>query len=157
MKKSPLKRHSKLRIKGISDISTTKDEIQDIVREIVILRDGGCILRNYPLANAGKCGGFRKDGQLILQADHLITRGNSATYADTRLIVCLCKSHHGGFKKWNKEKYDYLVKEIIGKERRELWEKCDRERFVPHRTTAYDWKMALVILKQELKKLENEE
>ena len=39
--------------------------------------------------------GFRNDGQLILQADHVITRANSATYAETHLIVCVCKGHHG--------------------------------------------------------------
>jgi hypothetical protein len=34
------------------------------------------------------------------QADHLTTRANSATYADTRLIVCACKGAHG-WKKWH--------------------------------------------------------
>jgi hypothetical protein len=47
---------------------------------IVILRDGGCILRDTPHASA--CNGYAKDGHLILQADHLITRANSATYGD---------------------------------------------------------------------------
>ena len=63
------------------------------MREIVIKRDGGCILRD--IQGVSQCNGYRKDGKLILQADHLITRANSATYADTRLIVCVCKGHHG--------------------------------------------------------------
>jgi hypothetical protein len=44
-------KRSNLRIKGISDTSTLKEEIQDLVRAIVIVRDGGCILKNmsgYP-------------------------------------------------------------------------------------------------------------
>jgi hypothetical protein len=49
-----------------------------------------CILRNIR-----HCGGepgftFLEDGvigKVVLQADHLITRANSATYADSRLVV----------------------------------------------------------------------
>lgn len=64
-----------------------KDEIQALVRAIVIRRDGGCIFRNS--IDAPSCNGFTKsDGpRLILQVDQLITRPNSDTYADTRLIV----------------------------------------------------------------------
>lgn len=40
----PLKR-SKLRLEGVSDTAQTKKRIQALVREIVILRDKGCILR----------------------------------------------------------------------------------------------------------------
>jgi hypothetical protein len=61
---------------GRSETSVIKREIQDAVREIVIKRDGGCIL-----AHTGNCNGYAKDGHLILQADHLITRANAATYA----------------------------------------------------------------------------
>jgi len=31
---------------------------------------------------------------VVLLADHLITRANSATFADSRLVVCVCKSCH---------------------------------------------------------------
>jgi hypothetical protein len=48
----------------------------------------------------------------IHQADHLITRANSATYADTRLIVCACKGHHG-WKKWHQKEYEALVRTLI--------------------------------------------
>jgi hypothetical protein len=81
-----------------------KQRIQDLVRDIVIKREGGCIFRGDVPNPEGwtipTCNGFAKDGHLILQADHLITRANSATYADTRLIVCLCKGHHG-WKSWH--------------------------------------------------------
>jgi hypothetical protein len=91
------------------------------VRAIVIARDGGCSFKhmeNY-LADLPACNGYRKGGKLILQADHLITRANSATYTDTRLIVCVCKGHHG-WKKWHKEEYDMIVHHLIGKERANL-------------------------------------
>jgi hypothetical protein len=98
---TPLRSHTRLRVAGKSDIAEVKRDIQDLARNIVIARDGGCILRG--VFGIPVCSGYAKDGHLILLADHLITRGNAATYADTRLIVCLCKGHHGGWKKWNKE------------------------------------------------------
>jgi hypothetical protein len=87
-----LRRGTSLKAKGSSDTATIKDSIQDLLLAIVKIRDGGCILRSIPTHH---CNGFRKDGTLILQADHLITRANSATYADPRLVVCVCKGAHG--------------------------------------------------------------
>lgn len=142
LKWSPLLRKTKLRVVGHSTTAELKQEIQDLVRDIVILRDGGCILRN-----------IRRCNDSVLQADHLITRANSATFADTRLIVCLCRTCHGGFKKWHKEEYDELIKSILPKNRLELWEKCQKDSWRPVRTGAHDWKLAIVGLKAELKKL----
>jgi len=81
-------------IKGQADTADVKDEIQAVLRDIVILRDGGCILRDEMLqARYGLpgCSGTRKDGTLVHQADHLESRGYSTTYADSRLVVCVCK------------------------------------------------------------------
>ncbi len=104
--------------------------IQALVREIVIKRDGGCILRNKR-----RCGG--DVGFAVLQADHLITRANSATFADTRLIVCVCRSCHA----WKslgsnnrKAEYDTLVKTILPADRVALWERCERDSWKPVRT-----------------------
>jgi hypothetical protein len=90
-----------------------------------------------------------KDGQLVLQADHLITRANSATYADTRLIVCVCEGHHG-WKKWHKPEYDALVKSVIGADRATLWERCEEDSWRPHRKYAADWRLHIAALEQEL-------
>lgn len=146
MKRTALNRRTPLRVKGNSDTATIKDEIQRIVREIVIARDGGCILRSY-----------RRCTDTVLQADHLITRSNSATYADTRLIVCVCRSCHA----WKslgsnmrKGQYDALVKTIISPDRVALWERCEQESWRPHRTTAYDWQLTIAALKQELARME---
>lgn len=103
--RKPLRR-TRLKMRGTSDTSVLKERIQALLREIVIKRDGGCILRKVR-----HCGG--EIGQAVLQADHLITRANNATYADSRLVVCLCQPCHGGFKKWHKEQYDAIVKEIL--------------------------------------------
>ena len=113
-KKNYWLKRSKIRQEGASPVSEVKRRIQALVREGVILRDGGCILRDVP---GFQCGGYRKDGQLILQADHLQSRAFNSTYADLDGIVCICKGHHGGFKKWNKDKYDQIVKDIVGPER----------------------------------------
>lgn len=134
MKRTFLRRHGK------SETTVLKDEIQALVRQIVIKRDGGCILRNKRFCN-----------DPVLQADHLITRANSATYADTRLIVCLCRSCHGGWKQWNPKEYDALVKTILPKERVELWERAERDSWKAKRTGASDWRLEIAALKQELK------
>lgn len=141
----PMKR-TKIRVKGHSTVAELRDEIQSLVRDIVMLRDGGCILRKHRL-----CGG--EIGEAVIQADHLITRSNSATYADTRLIVCLCKRCHG-WKHWYEKDYDRLVKTILSPERVKLWEKCeeDRSRHITHKP---DWKLEIISLKQERDKLRN--
>lgn len=123
-----------------------KKEIQRLVREIVIKRDGGCILRGIR-----HCGGYV--GRSVLQADHLVSRSNSATYADSRLIVCLCRPCHGGFKQWHQKEYDALVKTILPPERVALWERCEMDSWRPKRTSAYDWKLEITALRQELAQL----
>ena len=122
-----------------------KDKIQAKLREIVIKRDGGCILRNRRF-----CGGT--PSHAVLQADHLITRANSATYADPRLVVCLCRACHG-WKHWHKEEYDALVKTILPEPVVALWERCQRDSWRSHRKYTADWKLALVALENELKQI----
>lgn len=138
---TPLKR------KGKSETTKLKDEIQRLVRAIVIKRDGGCILRKVR-----HCGG--DIGDAVLQADHLITRANSATYADTRLIVCLCRPCHGGFKQWHPKEYDALVKTLLSPEIVALWERCEKESWTPKRVGAYDWRLEILALEQELARYE---
>lgn len=140
----PMKR-TKLRVAGHSTTSEDKQEIQRLVREIVMLRDKGCILRK--LRN---CGGDI-DAEAVLQADHLITRSNSATYADTRLIVCVCRNCHGWKRYWEQE-YNALVKTIISKERIKLWERCEADR-KQHKTYKVDWKMEILALNHEWNKM----
>lgn len=142
----PLKR-SILKQLNESPSAIAKREIQSLVRRIVILRDGGCILRN--LVDAPPCSGWRKDGQLVLQADHLITRANSSTYADTRLVVCVCKGHHG-WKKYNKEQYDDVVSRVLSPERVLLWEGAMQDSWRPARRYSADWELSIVLLKREL-------
>jgi glycogen synthase len=132
-------KRTKLNVRGTGEVSVLKDDIQKLLREIVIARDGGCILRR-----------LRNCDDEVLQADHLITRANSATYVDSRLVVCLCRACHGGFKKWHKEQYDAMVKTLLPEHRVELWEKCEKERWIPQITTAHDWKLSKVLLEKEL-------
>lgn len=145
----------RLRVAGTSDTATIKREIQMALRKIVIARDGGCVLRT--VYGVPPCNGYTKEGELILQADHLIKRSNSATYADVRLVVCVCKGHHG----WKsvgsnarKAEYDKFIKQTLSPARIELWRRCEEESWHPKRTTSYDWKLALVGLKAILKTYE---
>lgn len=145
----PLK-HSKLRLAGVSDTSVIKRDIQDLVRAIVIIRDGGCLLYNLQGHGIPMCNGYAKDGHLILQADHLLSRSNSATYGDTRLIVCVCKGHHGWKSVGNnlrKAEYDQIVRTILPPERVALWDMAEATK---HRPVKMDWKLVLLALKAEL-------
>jgi hypothetical protein len=149
MKRSgPLRRKTPLAVVGKSDTIKIKTAIQAELRRIVIARDGGCVLRSS--YDAPSCGGFTKDGRLILQADHLITRANSATFADPRLVVCVCKAHHG----WkslggnrNKAQYDAAVREVLPADRVTLWDACEKDSWRPHRAYTSDWAKELAYLK----------
>lgn len=154
---APLRRNTKLRLVGVSDTAQIKQEIQDTLRAIVIARDGGCVLRYPNLApfSYPYCGGYANDGHLVLQADHLITRGNSGTYADSRLVVCVCKSHHG----WKsvgsnlrKKQYDAIMRHILPPERVALWAKMEAEQHQGFRPgqQKVNWVLELAALKQEL-------
>ena len=138
-------KRTKLRLKSSSTSAQLKGDIQYLVREIVMLRDEGCILRKIR-----HCGG--EIGKSVIQADHLITRANSATFADTRLIVCLCRPCHG-WKHWHEKEYDQLVKTILPKDRLELWEKCEADHHA-HKTCKMDWAMEKLALEQELKDIQ---
>lgn len=154
MKRTPLKRSSKplkrtkLRLVGHSTTSELKIEIQALLRQIVIKRDGGCVLRNYP--ETGACGGYRKDGELILQAEHLHTRSNAASFADTRLVICLCSRHHIFYKPQHADEYYKIVRKHIGTIRSILLDRVQQD-YSPHKV---DLKMEKIALEQELKKYE---
>lgn len=131
-------KRARIKIAGHSTTAELKKEIQALVRGVVIRRDGTCILRD-----------IRHCDDPVLQADHLVTRANSATFSDTRLIVCLCRSCHG-WKHYHKEQYDALVRTLLPKERVKLWDKAMEDSWMPKRVGASDWRMEIVALKQEL-------
>jgi hypothetical protein len=156
-----MKRGGKLKARASNETNDVKDRIQALVREIVIARDGGCIFNSgggnldnefyQSFLGIPPCNGYAKDGHLILQADHLVTRANSATYADTRLIVCVCKGHHG-WKKWNEARYNEIVRQLLTVDRLLLWDKAHAARYKPTRMFTSDWMKEEVALKQELRK-----
>lgn len=131
-----LKRSSGLRKKAKNPVSKTKGRIQALLRLRAIERDGGCVLRDYPIT--GECGPYKADGDLILQAEHLVGRANSISYGDLDNIVCLCMKHHFYFKKQHGALYWSLIEEIIGPERWEKVQAWERDKS-PHRMYASDW------------------
>jgi hypothetical protein len=149
--RKPLRR-TKLRVVGKSDTADLKKDIQAVLREIVILRDGGCFLRHFQNEITPKyrnCGGYRNDGQLILQAEHLHSRGNANSFSDSRLVVCCCQRHHIYYKPEFSDEYNDLAKKYIGKTNTALWQRVKEDRS-PHKV---DLKLELLALQSELKKL----
>lgn len=132
---------------GKSEISEVKREIQALLREGAIERDGGCVFRDYP--EAGECGGYRKDGELILQFDHLHSRVHMISFGDTRLGIIACLRHHFYFKKQYPALYEKLARVIIGPERCNLLDRV-REDHSPHKV---DLVLVKLALQQEVKRL----
>jgi hypothetical protein len=145
---TPLKRRTPFAAHGKSDTAQVKQAIQAELLRIVLARDGGCFLR-------GKfghiCSGWKKDGEIVHQADHLIERSNSATYADPRLVVCICKGIHAWkhFKKSNHDQYDSWIRLLLPPERIAHWDRCKADSYHPHRTSAVDWRIELAYLKSQ--------
>lgn len=135
----PLKR-SRLRLVGVGSASTMKRRIQAILRQIAILRDGGCIFRVV----LGKCSG-------PLQAEHLNSRTHAHTFGDTRNIVCLCQYHHIFWKPQNSRLYWELIEQHLGKAKWE-WLKLAEADKSPHKV---DWKLTEIALQAELAQLEH--
>lgn len=121
-------------------VSTVKQAIQDKLRQKVIERDGGCILRRY--SEAGACGGYTKGGELILQAEHLNGRANSISYAKLNNAVCLCKYHHIFFKQQNSALYWVLVRKHLGEKQWSIVQGYILDKRPHHMVTA-DWRIAL--------------
>jgi len=143
-----LSRRTMLATLGKSDTAKTKQRIQALLRQGVIARDGGCILRDVR-----HCNGLPGVPGVVLQADHLITRANSATFGDLRLVVCVCKRCHS----WKslgdnlrKAQYDQLVRSLLPQDRVLLWDRAEQDLWRPHPARTADWKLTELTLKQEV-------
>ena len=150
MKRSWLKRGKPLNKKGKSEVSKCKVRIQSLLRQIAIKKDGGCVMRHYP--EAGQCGGFKKDGDLILQAEHLNTRERNISYGDMRNIVLLCKYHHFYWKPKHSRLYWELIRKVIGEERWEWLKRVEADKKL-YTFGIYEWSAIEMALKQELTNL----
>lgn len=143
-------KRTKLRLVGKSTTAEDKREIQSLLRQIVIKRDKGCVMRGR---FGHICSGFRNDGELILQCDHLVSRSNSGTFADERLCVAICKGLHGWKSVGNnlrKAEYDRLMRNLLHPERVALWERAETMKW---RVSKMDWKMEKLRLQQLLKEM----
>lgn len=136
--------------KSKSPVTQCKDRIQSVLREIAIKTYGKCVLSKY--RETGVCGPRRKDGQIIVQAEHLVSRARSVSYADMRNIVLLCKRHHGYWKTQNSRRYWEIIEEIIGPERWKWIKKVEADQR-GYNFQLYDWEKLEIGLRDELKKL----
>jgi len=125
--------------------SKIKKLLQAKLREKAIERDGMCVIGQHldSLPDQWRlCGNYTKDGRLILQAEHLVGRANSRSYADMDNIVLICLRHHFFFKQQCGALYWDIIRRHIGEERWgkiEAWEK-DKS---PHHMVAGDWQNIL--------------
>jgi len=153
MKRGGYIKRTPLRRKSLSEIARCKSRIQDTLRQLAIHRDEGCVLRNIATQEGLKqCSGFRKDGKLILQYDHLISRTRNISYAELDLGVILCKGHHGwkSFTDDNSKRYDEVIKKVLSQDRLKKWERFKNDR-KSYSYGEYEWRVIEIILKQELK------
>mgnify|MGYP001579526961 CR=1 FL=1 len=143
---------TKLKMRGTSETSVLKEQIQKLLRQIVIARDGGCFLRHYEneiTPQYRNCGPVKKNGEIVLQAEHLNSRANANSFSDSRLVVCCCQRHHIYYKPQYSAEYNRFARDFIGKERAKLWDRVAQD----HRPYKVDLKLAKIALEQELQKL----
>jgi len=139
MKKTPLKK------KGKSAVSKSKDRIQGLLRQNAIKRDGECVLRQVEHLLPQQyfnCGPLRSDGQVVVQAEHLVGRKNSISYGDMDNIILLCQRHHFYFKQQHGALYWHMVRMVIGEERWEKVQEWERQEKAHQATrmSLSDWK-----------------
>lgn len=137
---------------------TVKVRIQSLLRAIAIERDKECVLTPFQGKNSiPYCNGYRNDGELVLQYDHLNSRAFNVSFADPRLGVLVCKGHHGwkSFGDNNKKLYDKLIRNIIGTARADLWDKVEQDRRTYPMGRA-DWLVIEISLRAELNKLKQD-
>lgn len=138
---------SRLRVAGVSDNAKLKQLIQKALREGALIRDKGCVMRDF--YEAGKCGGYRKDGELIYQFDHLNSRTHAISFGDIRLGIIVCLRHHFYYKKQYPAQYEYFARKNIGEKRCKLLDKVRADK-TPYKV---DLKLELIALTQEVEKL----
>jgi hypothetical protein len=102
------------------------------VRAIAIIRGCGCLHRSSEIHREYRIkdsSGWRKDGELVLQYDHLNSRQFNVSYVDLRPGVIICKDHYGWkhFTDANKKLYDKIMRVLIGTERAELWDRVEND------------------------------
>lgn len=142
-------KRTKIRKKGKSEISQCKTRIQALLRDLAIIRDGGCVMKHYQ--ETGKCGGRKKNGELILQFDHLHSRTNSTAW-NLDLGICVCLRHHFYYKRQYPFEYERYAIDNIGKKREELLYRTRADN-KPYSMKLHNWLFIEMGLTQDIKRL----
>jgi 5-methylcytosine-specific restriction endonuclease McrA len=133
MKRTPIRKL------GIHPVSKTKRDIQALLRELAIKRDKVCVIGQ---ATGRKCSN-------ILQADHIFSRANNATFADMDNIILVCSACHLFWKPSHPIEYGEIVKKKLGKK----YEKLRAMSQTTLHMTKFDWELTRMSLEKQLNKL----
>ena len=143
-----------MRTTSKTESAQAKQRIQELLRKIGLQRQKGkCFFEGKVVDyRVHQCSGWRADGELVMQYDHLNSRAYNVSYANPDCGVVICKGLHL-WKKYHKDTYDKAARKYIGKKRRELWDRvADDKKIYP--MSAYDWMKCELALKEELKNCE---
>lgn len=135
---------------GKSPVSVVKRQIQAQLRENAIERDKTCVVGQHKELlpeNWYVCGPLRKDGEIIVQAEHLCGRTKSKCYADMDNIILLCMRHHFHFKRQRGALYWHIVRKHIGEERWARVQGWEADNAI-YRYSAQDWRDKLQAILQ---------
>lgn len=127
--------------KRVDSVTKCKDRIQDLLKQIVRIRDRDCIFRGMYRTCSGP-----------LSADHIVTRTRSRTYGMSENVVCVCIGHHFFWKPTNPTLYTNRIDEYIGQEKRISLEKLSTPIC---QYSLKDWQSIESGLKEELNLLTN--
>jgi hypothetical protein len=133
-----------------------KVRIQALLREIGIARQKGiCFFAGKEVnGRIHECSGWRNDGELVLQYDHLNPREKNVSFADSRLGLVICKGIHGwkSFSDANKKIYDDAARKYISPAQRKLWRRVENDH-KNYPMGAWEWTKCEMALTQELKEI----
>lgn len=141
------RRRKRIPKQGKLPLSKVKRELQAVLRQRAIERDRSCVIGKYQddlPPSWRKCGRLRKDGQIIVQAEHLVGRTKSISYADMDNILLVCQRHHFFFKRQHGLLYWSIVRKHVGEE---IWSKIQAWEMAPNLTfSTEEWRNKLHVL-----------
>ena len=147
-----------MRLHAKTDSAKLKVEIQALLRQIALKRqDGLCFFLGKAIGgrrHAYCTSNLTKDGHIVMQYDHLLSRAKNVSFANPDLGVAICQGLHGwkSVSDGNKKLYDIAAKKYVGARIRKLWKRCEDDGGT-YPMGAWEWSKEIIWLKTVLKEL----